>query len=454
MTVWMIALALCAAEPVVLNDNGGWCWYQDPRALLDGDRLVFSSVAHQRGDGGAERHGAIEATAVDLRSGKATVRPLHRYRGADDHNAAAFAKLPDGRVLALYTAHSGEKVIRYRLSKPGDPTAWEEPGEILREERVCYSNVFFHAAENDGRGRLYNGYRGEGWDPNLVVSDDLGATWHYLGRLLFNEGDTRNRVRPYLKYASDGQRTLHFVATEGHPHERPVTSIYHGYLRDGTIHASDGTPLRRISDGPVKPEGLTRIFAGSPAAKAWTCDLQLNAAGRPYTAYTVHHADDDHRYRYARWDGERWLDYPLAFGGAALYASQEHYTGLIALDPREPYHVVISTNVDPRSGDQRLSRADGRPHYELYDGVSDDGGAHWSWTAITQDSVVDHLRPVIPDGEGPWDVLLWLRGTLTSYTDYDLDVVGRIAPSRGQAEYPNAGPSSRSKRSAPSFGRR
>ncbi len=424
----LLGLVLAAGQPMVLNDNGGWCWYQDPRALLEGDRLLFSSVAHRRGNDGAARHGAVEATAVDLRTGMATVRVLHQFAAADDHNVAALVHLPDDRYLALYTAHSGERVIRYRTSRPGDPTVWDEPREIQRDERVCYSNVFFLAGENDSRGRLYNGYRGEGWDPNLVASDDRGESWRYLGPLLYNAGDIRNRIRPYLKYASDGLRTLHFVATEGHPHERPETSIYHGFLRDGAICASDGTVLGRLADGPVTPESLTRIYDGSPSAKAWTCDLHLDQAGRPYTAYTVHHSDSDLRYRYARWDGTTWQDYPLAYGGAALYATQEHYTGLIALDPRDPFHVVISTNVDPRNGEPRLSLADQKPHYELYEGYSDDAGAHWSWMAITRDSRVDNLRPIIPDGDGPWHVVLWLRGTLTSYTDYDLDVVGRLTP--------------------------
>jgi hypothetical protein len=41
-------------RPVVLNDDGGWCWFQDERALVVGDRLVFGSVAAGRRDGPAE----------------------------------------------------------------------------------------------------------------------------------------------------------------------------------------------------------------------------------------------------------------------------------------------------------------------------------------------------------------------------------------------------------------
>jgi hypothetical protein len=37
------ALAAQGRKPVVLNDDAGWCWFQDERALVVGDRLVFGS---------------------------------------------------------------------------------------------------------------------------------------------------------------------------------------------------------------------------------------------------------------------------------------------------------------------------------------------------------------------------------------------------------------------------
>ena len=51
----------------MLNDDAGWCWFQDERALVVGGRLVFGSVAAGRAD--ATRRGAVEATSVDLRTG-------------------------------------------------------------------------------------------------------------------------------------------------------------------------------------------------------------------------------------------------------------------------------------------------------------------------------------------------------------------------------------------------
>jgi hypothetical protein len=39
------AVALLAAQVVTLNDDGGWCWFQDERALIHRGQLIFASAA-------------------------------------------------------------------------------------------------------------------------------------------------------------------------------------------------------------------------------------------------------------------------------------------------------------------------------------------------------------------------------------------------------------------------
>ena len=56
-----------------VNDNGGWCWFQGERAVVYQHILYVGSVANKAGPGGDARHGNIEVTRVDLRSGE-TVR--------------------------------------------------------------------------------------------------------------------------------------------------------------------------------------------------------------------------------------------------------------------------------------------------------------------------------------------------------------------------------------------
>src|SRR5438876_7316545 len=77
---------------ITFNDNGAWCWYQDPRIVHDpqSNTLLISSVAASEGADGESRAGDIDLTAYDLKTGKTTRTVLHHsLQPQDDHNAAA-----------------------------------------------------------------------------------------------------------------------------------------------------------------------------------------------------------------------------------------------------------------------------------------------------------------------------------------------------------------------------
>src|SRR2546421_11836545 len=68
-----------AAKLITFNDNGAWCWYQDPRVLHDpaNDTLLIASVAAADGVGGAERGGDVDVVAYQLASGAKNRFVLH-----------------------------------------------------------------------------------------------------------------------------------------------------------------------------------------------------------------------------------------------------------------------------------------------------------------------------------------------------------------------------------------
>ena len=189
---------------------------------------------------------------------------------------------------------------------------------------------------------------------------------------------------------------------------------------------------------PLKPRSFTELFKGGPDRVAWTVDLELDERGHPYTAFSVQvdgaegrgrrdpRFGQDHRYYYGRWDGGTWHVHEMAFAGTCLYTRESDYTGLIALDPHDPDYVVISANADPKTGAPLVSKADGQRHWELYRGFTRDRGKTWQWKAITTNSTVDNLRPVIPAWTSPRRLVLWARGSLTTFTTYPLDIVGLI----------------------------
>ncbi len=351
---------------------------------------------------------------------------LHAALEQDDHDAPALLVRGDGRYLAMYSTHGADNLIHYRISRqPGDPTSWQPERTFRRPAAVTYSNLFRLAEEDGGKGRIYDFYRGEGWNPNAIASDDDGQSWTYLGRLVAHDG------RPYVKYASNGADTIHFVFTEGHPNEfKPGTGIYHAYYQRGNLYRSDGTFVRKLSDGPITPDEATKIVAGSPTNIAWPCDLHLDEQGRPRVAYSVSkdRQGTDHRYHYARWDGTRWHDREIAYAGSPLYRREQFYTGNVALNPQNLDELCISTDADPLNGRPLVSKADGKRHWEIFKGLTHDRGNTWAWTPVTANSTADNLRPIIPIGNEPFGVLLWLRGTYRTFCDWNLQVVGERLP--------------------------
>jgi hypothetical protein len=423
-TVWTPA-----PDPVVLNDNGGWSWFEDERAVIDQAHgtLLVSSVANASGTGGRLRDGNVEVVAYALATGRAERTVLHAGLEADDHDSAALYVRPDGRYVAMYSKHTTDRLTRWRMSRDaGDGTAWGRERTLQHEAPTTYSNLY---PAMDGRGAvLYSFVRTVGRDPHLVVSHDDGSTWSRGGTLLDGPG------RPYVRYAADGAGRVHFITTEQHPDAYP-TSIYHGVIADGRLLRSDGTVVDAdlTDDDAVPPERLTTVFRGNATRRAWTIDLQIDADGRPYAAISVLSGSSDHRYYYARFDGSAWHVHFLGYAGSALYPAERQYTGLVALDPADPNRLFVSSDVHPATGAPLISDRDHRQHHELFEGVTFDGGVKWMWGAITANSTVDNLRPIVPTWDASHTALLWLRGTYTTYHDYDLDVVGIITEHSNRA---------------------
>jgi len=137
----------------------------------------------------------------------------------------------------------------------------------------------------------------------------------------------------------------------------------------------------------------------------------------------------DLRYDYARWDGTSWHTEEIAQAGRRLYAGEDDYSGLGALDPKNPDVMYISTDADPVSGDPLVSHADRKRHYELFRGQRDARLGKWTWAPFTRNSTADNLRPVIPAWNDPRTALVWMRGTYVhNHGEWTTSMVAAIIP--------------------------
>ena len=431
----------------VINDNGAWCWFQDERALVDPQTqtLVVGSVAAAEGSGGDDRSGNVELTVVDLAARKARVVVLHEAFEVDDHDVPGLWRRRDGRWLAAYTKHKTDDLMRWRVSAPNDPTVWGEErtfdwAPLTAGRGVTYVNL--HELD----GRLYCFSRAVNDDPCALVSDDDGDSWNYAGKIF-----TRQKVgyvNWYTRYAaSDGRIDL--ITTDHHPRDYD-NSIYHGSFERGALRRSDGSV---VDEHPFDPEGtapsqavLTTVLGagerigGVRLTHAWTSDIRTDAAGTIAAIVTARGDDEpsgpeeefarrrpvlDHRFVYARKDAEgTWVRHPLAAAGAGLLPHEQDYTGLGVIDPYDLDVVFVSTPLDPRTGRRT-------EHHEIYRGETTDGGGRWAWNAITENSTVDNLRPIVAPGDPDRIALLWFRGEMSASQHFDCEIVLRDIPRDG-----------------------
>jgi hypothetical protein len=431
---------------VELNDNGAWSWFMDERAIVFDETLVVGSVRSVGPFAASENDpigGNVEISTYGLSSGKVCKTVLHPHFEQDDHDGPALLVLPDRRILALYSKHGQERKIYIRFSEPGDPLSWgplrvfEPPGKTgapFKADNVTYNNLFRLAS-----GRILSFYRGINLDPNLMFSDDDGQTWHYGGHLFLGKGG----YSPYLRYAFDGKETIHFVATEDHPRNFD-NSVYHGFLRDGRVHFSDGKilgPASKSTEASMATWDLTRVFAGDPDNVAWVDDLKLDRDGHPHVLFSVKkdgrgtHGKGgmDIRFHHGRWDGRGWQTREIAHAGTRLYQGENDYTGLAAFDRNNLDVVYISTDADPATGRPLVSTSDQGRHRELYRGSTADGGATWRWEPITANSHTDNLRPIVPAWYDPRTILVWMRGSYKyNRGEWTTAVVATVLPPRAK----------------------
>lgn len=91
--------------------------------------------------------------------------------------------------------------------------------------------------------------------------------------------------------------------------------------------------------------------------------------------------------------------------------------------------IFISTDADPGTGASLISKADGKRHYELFEGNSSDEGKTWNWSSITANSTLDNLRPLVPKWNDPRTALVWMRGNYThNHGDWTTAVVALVLP--------------------------
>ncbi len=383
--------------------DGAWCWFQDPRAVCIRhrfDRIYATWVT---------RTGALQIGAYDHDLHETSIFELRREWGRDDHGSGSLLVLPDGRLMVFYAQHNGRGLYCRTTSRPEDIGAWDDEIAVTRESGVTYS----HPVHLRDEGLIHVFWRGADWKPAYATSPD-GRVWSEARTLIRDVGRAANRIRPYLKVVSDGQSAIHFAFTDGHPRDEAQNSVFHFRYERKEFRTEDGSRLGGFADLPISHRSSSVVYDGKlHGVRAWIWDVALDRGGRPIIAYTRLPRADDHRYHYARWNGQTWNDVQITPGGRwfpqtpILQREREpHYSGGIALDHANPSIAYISLQIDGT--------------FEIEKWTTSDDGNTWEATPITSSSRQDNVRPVVPHGsEGSGNELLWMQGHYVHYTNFD-----------------------------------
>ena len=413
VTGWPVGEAVVCAEPAEsfpsFTDDGGWCWFADPRAVARDGKIYTGWVTE---------NGSVQAAMREDASGKITITTLHEKYQRDDHDNPAFLFLPDGRLMAFYSKHGGPDMNARVTTRSGDFTDWQ-PERVLDlfgaterpRKTITYPNPVLLTAETNA---IHLFWRGDSWKPTFSTSTDAGRSWSSAKVIVARTGAGSDN-RPYVKITSDGKDRIHMIFTDGHPRNEASNNVYYACYRNGAYYKADGTRIADVAQLPFTPEQADCIYsAATTGARAWVFDVAADKDGRPVIAYTRLAKETDHRYHYARWDGRKWTDRELCPGGKwfpqtkpGKTETETYYSGGLALDHGNPSVVYLSRPVNGVREIERWTTAD--------------AGKTWKSEAVTSGSKHDNIRPVVVRGHtkgGP--TVLWetLSGHYVHYTDY------------------------------------
>ena len=397
-TVVAAGAASAAPQPLrerELASSAGWTWFTDPRS-------VHHQGLHNRTyTGWVAQDGSIQISSYDHDTGRRVVVTLKARLQIDDHDNPSILVRPDGRLMVFWSTHAGPTMWYRRSLHPEDITSWEPervfPTNTSGTFGYTYSNPMQLSAEGN---RIYLFWRGGNFNPAMSTSLD-GNSWTPARTVIYNPGQ-----RPYVKYASNGRDTIAMAFTESHP-RATRTSIYYAAYRAGALRRADGSVIKSVSTLPIAPTSGQKVYDQATSGKAWVHDVALDAAGRPVIVYAVFPTDTDHRYRYARWDGTRWVDRELVRAGRSMSVdpSEPNYSGGISLDHDDPSIVYLSREVNGV--------------FEVEAWSTPDGGASWTSRPLTAPSAQNNYRPISPRGQTTDDMdIVWMHGTYPSYQNF------------------------------------
>src|SRR5680860_522803 len=256
LLLWLLVFAASASAAEVRFGDGGWSWFQDPRAV------TYTGDQTRTYVGWVTPAGDVTVGSYDHGTGQNASSVLHAALQEDDHVSPALHVRPDGRIVAFYARHS-EAPMYYRVTtQPEDVTSWGPEQTITTNIGTTfgftYPNPMRLAAEN----RTYLFWRGGSLQPSFSTQEDGSEEWAPARQLITVPGERPQRQVRIQQPGHDPLR-LHRGASErgaGQEHEHLLRALPGGAdrARERCAHRPAGHCHHPRPDG----QGLRRDRAG------------------------------------------------------------------------------------------------------------------------------------------------------------------------------------------------
>ncbi len=415
------------AFTVALSPEGGWCWFQDVRAVYvpSMGKVVF---AYDNKDGDITVRTVDDTTRV-----ASAVRRLALAEQDDHDNPALLRRESDGKFIAMWTTHVGSifqsiaTVADDIASLPTSSNVTAEFGGLGGNAGFTYAHLFQLPGEAGTPSPIYFSVRYHNFNGlpfvGMARSVDDGVNWTDLDGGA--NAQTLLAEITYHKAVRNGDDRIDFIASN-HPEDTDpvygVQGIYHFYYQGNNLYQTDGTLIGAVGDGPRAGGSYARTalteVQNADDGIPWLWDIAIDSNGDPVLVYVVY--EDPYptgrwNYQYARWTGSAWEHFEIADAGTKFAATSNpahgsQYAGGIVLDQSAPEVCYFSTN-------------EGSAFHEIYQAVValDDSV---QITPITSGSSEMQIRPV-PVYDAVKIKVLWNAGTYTDYLgNYNLGTRG------------------------------
>jgi BNR repeat-containing family member len=380
--------------------DGAWCWFGEPRALTTQDVTIFGWVS---------RNGDIQVASLNNQTRQLVTRTLHARLQRDDHANPAFFVRQDGRIMAFYSRHAGSPLYYRTTTVPARISAWGPEQTIPTNTPGGYGYTYPSPVWSPLESKLYLFWRGGNFLPTFSTSEDEGATWA-PAKTLMDDNEPHSSQRPYVKYAMRNG-VIHVAYNQAHPRDRATSVFYIKYTPGRGWQRANGAG---IGEPPFIPTDGDRVYnAWEYAMRSWVHDIAVDANGHPRIVFATFSRSanyTDHRYWYARWDGQQWHKQEIVKAGPSIDPDGEiMYSAGIILDHENPDNLALARRIGQ--------------WFQIEAWQTRDQGRTWKATSITNNND-DHMRPVIPrDHSAPGTMrVLFFHGRYNSFTTYETTI--------------------------------